>query len=102
MKISCEHCGAVIDTDKDKKCTICGAPYSTNKEYKDVRDNRKKSTDYDFREREANIRTKELGNQIIEKTLNAQKGIKSFQTIFIIIFIMAIVFIIFIASKMFN
>lgn len=99
MKISCEHCGAVIDTDKDKKCTNCGAPYSSNKEYRDVRDNRKKNTDYDFREREADIRTKELSNQIIEKTLNAQKAFKIFPIIFLIVFIIAIVIIISVMSK---
>lgn len=102
MKITCEHCGAVIDTENDKKCTNCGAPYSSNKEYKDVRENRKRNSDYDFREREADIKTKELSNEIIEKTLKAHNSFKIFPFIFAIIFIMAFAFIIYVASNMFN
>lgn len=87
MKITCEHCGTGIDVDKDKRCPNCGASYSNNKEYKELRDTKRKSTDYDFREREADIRTKELGNQIIEKTLNTQKKFKIIPVIAMIIFL---------------
>ena len=87
MKITCENCGTGIDTDKDKRCPNCGASYSNNKEYRELKDTSRKHTDYDFREREADIRTKELSNQMIEKTLNAQSKFKILPIIIGIIFI---------------
>ena len=98
MKITCEHCGALIDTDKDKKCTNCGAPFRANKDYKNVRDYHDKNSNLDIREREADIQTKELQNKILEKTLNANKRISFMQIIitliFFVIFIYAAIFII--------
>lgn len=96
MKITCEHCGCVIDTDKDKKCPNCGAPYSKNKEYSEVKDVKKKLTDYDLKEREVDIHSKELQNQIVEKTLNSMGTVKKVSSAFIfIVFVIIIVFIAF-------
>ena len=33
--ITCEYCGAKIDTHKDKCCSNCGAPYDLNEEWKE-------------------------------------------------------------------
>lgn len=99
MRITCEHCGTGINTDKDKRCPNCGASYANNKEYREERDTKRKHTDYDFREREAEIRAKELGNQMIEKTLDAQSRFKLFP---IIVFLLALAIIGFVVYKMFN
>ena len=37
MKITCEHCGALIDVENEKKCNNCGAPYANNKQYKEYK-----------------------------------------------------------------
>ncbi|MBR4178155.1 MAG: hypothetical protein IKR57_02260 [Bacilli bacterium] len=100
MKITCEHCGCVIDTDKDKKCPNCGAPYSKNKEYSEVKDVKKKHTDYDLREREADIHSKELQNEIVEKTLNSFGNAKKFSKAFI--FIIVVIMIVGIAMFFLN
>ena len=73
MKITCEHCGAMIDPKKDKKCTNCGAPYSRNKQYSRVKEVDDKNVDYDLREREADIRKKEITNDILEKSISTTK-----------------------------
>ena len=86
MKITCEHCGTVIDTEKDKKCPSCHAPYSDNKEYKEVKDYKKKDKDYDFREREADIRKKEITNSIMEKQMDTAKKL-TFIPVIIFVFI---------------
>ena len=91
MKITCDHCGCVIDTEKDKKCPNCGAPFSKNKEYEGVKNIKKKQTDYDFREREADIHSKELQNQIVENTLNGMNKASKFSKV--IVFIVLLVFI---------
>ena len=35
MKINCEYCDSIIDTEVDKKCPNCNASYAKNKEYKE-------------------------------------------------------------------
>ena len=93
MNITCEHCGCSIDIDKDKKCPNCGAPYADNREYKEVKEYNKKNKDYDLREREANIETKELANKLFERTMNGSKKVSVFISI-IAIFIVTMVIII--------
>ena len=60
MKIICEHCGTSIDLDKDKVCPNCKAPFSKNQDYNEYKENIKK-------ERDINIKSKELDNEIKEK-----------------------------------
>ncbi len=90
MKITCEHCGALIDTDKDKKCSNCGAPYSDNKEYKTKKE-------FEAKEKEAMLNSRVIGNNIAETALKGFKRIGTFQIvmvcIFVLIFICAFVFI---------
>lgn len=90
MNITCEHCGSLINIDKDKKCPNCGAPYSDNKEYKEVKDYHKKNKEYDLKEREMNIKTREMATKFVERSF---KGQKIFLFIFAIIFICALAFI---------
>ncbi len=92
MHITCEHCGSTIDLDKDKTCPNCGAPYHDNKEYKEVKNYHSKNKDYDLREREANIHSKELANKVFENTVNGVNTGKKFVLfiITIIIIIMAV------------
>ena len=99
MKLTCEHCGAGIDTDKDKKCPSCGAPYGTNKQYKEYH---KKNYDYDLREREADIHSKELGNQIIEGVIETHKKMSGIRIIVSIFFIVIFLFIVYAAYNTFN
>lgn len=92
MKITCEHCGAMIDTEYEKKCSNCGAPYSNNKEYK-----RKK--ELEEQEREVKLRTHEIGNEIAEETLKKFKTASKISPIFMIIVFAIAIFIFFIIFK---
>lgn len=74
MKIICEHCGSSIDLDKDKICPNCKAPFSKNQDYNEYKENIKKESDI-------NIKSKELDNQIKEKTMNIMDtSLKAFNT----------------------
>ena len=42
MKINCEYCDSIIDTEIDKKCPNCNASYAKNKEYKEYIKKKKK------------------------------------------------------------
>ncbi len=108
--ITCEHCGTAIDLEKDKRCPNCGASYSRNKEYAEYKNNAKKDKEYEFREREADIKTKEITNDILEKQTNmvnnhfdfTKKTFSILLVIFAVIFVAALIFIFLVSSKMFN
>ena len=68
--ITCENCGTAIDIEKNKRCPNCGASYARNKDYHEYKNNLKKDKEYDFREREADIKAKELANKVLEKQAN--------------------------------
>lgn len=85
MKIICEHCGTNIDLDKDKVCPNCKAPYSKNKDYKEYKERLNKEKDTD-------IRSKELDNELKEKTKDIMDtGLKTFKTTFTISKVMFII-----------
>ena len=76
MKIICEHCGTSIDLDKDKVCPNCKAPFSKNQDYNEYKENIKK-------ERDINIKSKELDNEIKEKANDIMDTtLKTFKTSF--------------------
>ena len=78
MKIICEHCGTNIDLDKDKVCPNCKAPYSRNKDYKEYKERLKKEKDTD-------LRSKELDNELKEKTKDIMDtSLKTFKSTFTI------------------
>lgn len=78
MKIICEHCGTNIDLDKDKVCPNCKAPYSRNKDYKEYKERFNKEKDTD-------LRSKELDNELKEKTKDIiDTGLKTFKSTFTI------------------
>ena len=85
MKIICEHCGTSIDLDKDKVCPNCKAPFSKNQDYNEYKENIKK-------ERDINIKSKELDNEIKEKANDIMDTtLKTFKTSFTIGKIMFII-----------
>ena len=85
MKIICEHCGTSIDLDKDKVCPNCKAPFSKNHDYNEYKENIKK-------ERDINIKSKELDNEIKEKAKDIMDtSLKNFKTSFTIGNIMFII-----------
>ena len=73
MNITCEHCGATIDIDKDKICPSCGAPYNKNKEYKEIKEYHKKKKEIDLKEKETNIESRQLANKMIDRTMNTSR-----------------------------
>ena len=87
MKITCEHCGAMINTESDKKCPNCGAPYSRNKEYKELKELNK-------RKMEASVKSHELGNELFENTIDTFNKTRNVQKI---VFIFALIIFICIA-----
>ena len=107
--ITCDHCGTAIDVEKSKRCPNCGASYANNKDYKEYKNHNSKSKEYDLREREANIKQKEIENDMLEKQSNVSNNafklakiiIIAICIIFVIIFIMHIVFSFNIFKKLF-
>ncbi len=95
MKITCEHCGSLIDTTKDKKCSNCGAPYSNNKEYK-----RKK--ELDDKQKEEELKTKQIGNEIAENVLDTFKSFGKIRLIILFITLVVFALIIFFAINTFR
>lgn len=78
MKIICEHCGTNIDLDNDKVCPNCKAPYSKNKDFKEYKERLNKEKDTD-------LRSKELDNEIKEKTKDIMDtSLKTFKSTFTI------------------
>ena len=55
--INCEHCGSLIDVEKETKCPNCGAPYKNNKQYKEYLNYKKKKIEID-------LETQKLANDI--------------------------------------
>lgn len=108
--ITCEHCGTTIDVEKNKRCPNCGASYARNKDYQEYKEMNKKEKEYDFREREANIKQKEITNDILEKQTNMVNNHFDFTKntfsvlliIFVIVFVAALIFIFFVSKNMFN
>jgi len=108
--ITCEHCGTAIDIEKNKRCPSCGASYARNKDYTEYKNNAKKEKEYDFREREADIKAKEITNDILEKQTNmvsnhfdfTKKTFSVLLVIFAIIFVASLIFIIFVSKNMFD
>ena len=87
MRITCEHCGTGINTDKDKRCPNCGASYSNNKEYKKYKEIEDKRTEYEFREKEANLETRQITNDMLK---NSAKFGKHFFAVPIIMFVVIV------------
>lgn len=98
-KITCEHCGSMIDLDHDKKCPTCKAPYSDNKEYKELKQESKKEKEYDYREREIDLETKQLQNKALEKSLTTTKNMTFLPVIVGLLIMVAVIFIAFNAFK---
>ena len=94
MKINCEYCDSIIDTEVDKKCPNCSASYASNKEYKE----------YIKKEKEEAARMEEFTNQVKERVINQFKvNQKVSKVIFIVSAIIAIsIFIAMIYSIIFR
>ena len=94
MKINCEYCDSIIDTEVDKKCPNCNASYAKNKEYKE----------YIKKEKEEEARMEEFTNQVKERVINQFKvNQKVSKVIFIVSAIIAIsIFIAMIYSIIFR
>lgn len=80
--INCEHCGSLINTDVDKKCPNCGAPYKNNKQYKEY-------LEYQKKQRELNLETQQLKNDITRDVHNTSK--KAIPGMFIFVFVIFII-----------
>ena len=76
--INCEHCGSLIDTDKETKCPNCGAPYKNNKQYKEY-------LAYKKRQAELNLETQSVANSIAKDTHEVGKKVIPGVFIFIIV-----------------
>ena len=94
MKINCEYCDSIIDTEVDKKCPNCNAGYAKNKEYKE----------YIKKEKEEAARMEEFSNQVKERVISQFKvNQKVSKVVFIVSAIIAIsIFIAMIYSIIFR
>ena len=94
--INCEHCGSLINTDKDIKCPNCGAPYKNNKQYKEY-------LAYQKKQRELNLETQQIANNITKDVHNAsQKAIPAVFIIVIAIFLISFAFFFIIFRQAFS
>lgn len=91
MKINCEYCDSIIDTEVDKKCPNCNASYAKNKEY--IK-----------KEKEEAARMEEFTNQVKERVISQFKvNQKVSKVIFVVATIIAIsIFIAMIYSILFR
>lgn len=81
MKINCEYCDSIIDTEVDKKCPNCNASYAKNKEY----------MEYIKKEKEEAARMEEFSNQVKERVISQFKvNQKVSKVVFIVSAIIAI------------
>ena len=94
MKINCEYCDSIIDTEVDKKCPNCNASYAKNKEY----------MEYIKKEKEEAARMEEFTNQVKERVISQFKvNQKVSKVVFIVSAIIAIsIFIAMIYSIIFR
>lgn len=94
MKINCEYCDSIIDTEVDKKCPNCNASYAKNKEY----------MEYIKKEKEEAARMEEFSNQVKERVISQFKvNQKVSKVVFIVSAIIAIsIFIAMIYSIIFR
>ena len=94
MKINCEYCDSIIDTEVDKKCPNYNASYAKNKEYKE----------YIKKEKEEAARMEEFSNQVKERVISQFKvNQKVSKVVFIVSAIIAIsIFIAMIYSIIFR
>ncbi|MBQ6285757.1 MAG: hypothetical protein IJK67_05605 [Bacilli bacterium] len=95
MKITCEHCGSLIDTAKDKKCSNCGAPYSNNSEYKSKKE-------LEARQKEAELKTRQIGNEMAENVLDTFKNFGKIRLVIIFISLVLFAVIAFFAINTFK
>ena len=104
--ITCENCGTAIDIEKNKRCPNCGASYARNKDYNELKNINKKDKEYDFREREADIKAKELANKLLEKqadmTETTNKTSSITFVVALIIIIVVLIMMILMARRFFN
>lgn len=85
--INCEHCGSLIDVEKETKCPNCGAPYKNNKQYKEYLNYKKKKIEID-------LETQKLANDITRDNHENNKIKQSGSFIvFLIIFAFIAIFI---------
>jgi hypothetical protein len=95
MKITCEHCRGAIDIEHDKKCPTCGASYGNNQEFKKIKDIQDKRTEYEFRQKEAEIQGREISNELLRNSANIGKKALIAPFIGILIFFVFVAIIIF-------
>ena len=102
MKITCDHCRSTIDIEKDKKCPNCGASYSNNAEYKRIKEADFKRTEYEFREREANLETRQITNDMLRNSAKIGKRMFFAPLIIFVAVIAFMGFMIYKGNKMMN
>lgn len=94
--INCEHCGAVINVEKDIKCPNCGAPFKNNKQYKEYKE-------YLKRQKEINLESQKIANDIQRDVHNtSKKAIPAVFIFVIVIFFIAFSFFIIIFKTAFS
>ena len=68
MRVTCEHCGTAVDTEKEKRCSSCGASYADNKDYLQEKEFSRKSKEYDLKQREAIAKGYDINKENQEKS----------------------------------
>ena len=72
MRISCEYCGAVFDSDHHEVCPKCGSPYSNDAIIKDVEAYEKKKRDYELEQAEEKLKSQKQRNEMFRLQVEEQ------------------------------
>ena len=73
MRISCDHCGAVFDSDQHPVCPECGAAYGDSPEVKSVEDYEQRKRDSDLEKEKERLEAQRRRNELFREELEQQR-----------------------------
>lgn len=81
MRLTCDFCGALIDTNKDNTCPNCGAAYSRDNELERELKREERDKDLNIEKQEVDLEAKKIQNEKQRMTIKNQEiGYKSIRT----------------------
>lgn len=88
MVISCDYCGANIDTNKYKVCPHCGASYAEDKELIENKNKEKELKEIKIKQQQEKLEEQRIKNEKLKKEIKNNKKTSPFSIIIILILLM--------------